>query len=431
MHIQIITLLILIIDLALFCGIIIITAPFVCLKYLLIKVQKRHTNIIWLSGAGDVESILKKFGKLDFTINYDGPVNFPLIQLFWFPASSTILGMKVKNNFEINQMAYNHIVRYFQFTGWYIYCLRILYRTDPNVGLIRAFDPYFIGLSGVFLSIMSGKPLCVSIHADYEQREKLQTGVIPCWYRSKRLTQRIEKLVTSRAKFILPIRETMKDHFYSIGVCEKKIRVIPHGIDLSPFQNDEKIHLSEYSDKNDIQNLVSSVMRIENENYFTDVLQIAACVVRENNNALFIIAGDGSKVRDAHHFIQVNHLDKHVQMPGYLSREKAMELRKQSTVNLCLMAGFSLIEACAAGRPVIAYDVEWHHELVIDGETGFLIKEGDVETAAEKIIFLIQNPEIADRMGAAARKRAFERHDINKTALIKQRIYEELMALKQ
>jgi len=42
------------------------------------------------------------------------------------------------------------------------------------------------------------------------------------------------------------------------------------------------------------------------------------------------------------------------------------------------MGGFSLIEAYAAGRPVVSYDVEWHSELVKNNETGFLIPESMV-----------------------------------------------------
>ena len=76
------------------------------------------------------------------------------------------------------------------------------------------------------------------------------------------------------------------------------------------------------------------------------------------------------------------------------------------------MAGFSLIEACAASRPVIAYDVEWHSELVINNKTGYLIEENDINEVVNKINYLLENKETADELGKNAREKAF--HDIRK-----------------
>ena len=114
-------------------------------------------------------------------------------------------------------------------------------------------------------------------------------------------------------------------------------------------------------------------------------------------------------------------------LPGFLSREEVIDLRRSSTVNLCLMAGFSLIEACAAGRPVISYDVEWHYELVKDRETGFLIKEHDIEGLVKSVSFLLDHPDEVTRMGQNARALAFERHDIENTSRIKCLCYEEIL----
>jgi len=44
-----------------------------------------------------------------------------------------------------------------------------------------------------------------------------------------------------------------------------------------------------------------------------------------------------------------------------------------------LWGGFSLIEAGAAGNPMIAYDVEWHYELVENHVTGFLVTENNID----------------------------------------------------
>jgi hypothetical protein len=63
--------------------------------------------------------------------------------------------------------------------------------------------------------------------------------------------------------------------------------------------------------------------------------------------------------------IQSKNLQKLIRIIGFQSRDFVISLRKESALALCLMGGFSLIEACAAARPVIAYAVEWHLELVV------------------------------------------------------------------
>ena len=56
-------------------------------------------------------------------------------------------------------------------------------------------------------------------------------------------------------------------------------------------------------------------------------------------------------------------------------------------------------ESMAAGKPVIANEVDGIKEAVIEGKTGFLIKPKKPEQTAEKIIFLLKNPKKAKIMG--------------------------------
>ena len=62
----------------------------------------------------------------------------------------------------------------------------------------------------------------------------------------------------------------------------------------------------------------------------------------------------------------------------------------------CPMVG---IEALAASRPVVGFDVGGVREWLMDGLTGYLVARGDVETLARKIEALLSNEEAARRMG--------------------------------
>jgi glycosyltransferase involved in cell wall biosynthesis len=64
-----------------------------------------------------------------------------------------------------------------------------------------------------------------------------------------------------------------------------------------------------------------------------------------------------------------------------------------------------ILEGGAAGLPVVATRHAGIQDVIIDGETGLLVDEGDVDSMAESMIRLGENPVLAAELGKAARKR--------------------------
>lgn len=64
-----------------------------------------------------------------------------------------------------------------------------------------------------------------------------------------------------------------------------------------------------------------------------------------------------------------------------------------------------LLEAGATGKPVVAYNNRGSRDIIVDGETGYLIQAGDVHALAEAMGRVISDPELARRMGEAGRRR--------------------------
>jgi glycosyltransferase involved in cell wall biosynthesis len=78
--------------------------------------------------------------------------------------------------------------------------------------------------------------------------------------------------------------------------------------------------------------------------------------------------------------------------------------------------GIAAVEAAAAGLPAIVTDVGGLTDVVAEGETGYLIRPGDVQTLVARLGLLASDPGLRLRLGRAARARAEARFDARKNA---------------
>jgi glycosyltransferase involved in cell wall biosynthesis len=78
--------------------------------------------------------------------------------------------------------------------------------------------------------------------------------------------------------------------------------------------------------------------------------------------------------------------------------------------------GIAAVEASASGLPVIASTMGGLPDIVEDGVTGFLVPPGDVRALSDALEKVVSSPELRQRMGAAARRRAEARFDARRNA---------------
>ena len=80
------------------------------------------------------------------------------------------------------------------------------------------------------------------------------------------------------------------------------------------------------------------------------------------------------------------------------------------------VSGFSILEAMARGRPVVAFNTGTACEMLETGKTGILVQRGDVDGLAQAIEELAENTERAREMGQAARTKVAQDFNIKKVA---------------
>jgi glycosyltransferase involved in cell wall biosynthesis len=86
----------------------------------------------------------------------------------------------------------------------------------------------------------------------------------------------------------------------------------------------------------------------------------------------------------------------------------------------------SLLEAMAAGLPVVATDTGGNPEPVVKGESGLLFPVGDFERLAELLLLLYREPEMRDRLGKQALERVTREFSLDSMISKYGRMYQEL-----
>jgi glycosyltransferase involved in cell wall biosynthesis len=138
------------------------------------------------------------------------------------------------------------------------------------------------------------------------------------------------------------------------------------------------------------------------------LIESALLVLPHVPDARFVIAGEGELRPAIERQIKDHRLEKHVVLAGFrpdvLSVHKAFDVFVMSSVTEGL--GTSLLDAMAAGKPIVATTAGGIPEVVADGETGFLVAPRDHDAMASAIVRLLKDEGLRKRMGKAGRARA-------------------------
>ena len=94
-----------------------------------------------------------------------------------------------------------------------------------------------------------------------------------------------------------------------------------------------------------------------------------------------------------------------------------------------LWEGFDLplAEAQACGKPVVAFDIGAHKEVIGENSTGLLVLSQDIEALADAIIKLLNDKELANEMGENGRRLIEEKYSWKRVAKMTEKVYEELI----
>ncbi|MGH7267685.1 MAG: glycosyltransferase family 4 protein, partial [Candidatus Rokuibacteriota bacterium] len=160
-------------------------------------------------------------------------------------------------------------------------------------------------------------------------------------------------------------------------------------------------------------------------------LEVAAEVLRRIPTAVHMFVGDGPLRPQLEAAVVSRNLGDRVRLLG--TRDDVADLLAAADVLLFAsreggMEGMpaNLIEAGMVGLPVVAYAIAGVPEVIVDGETGFLVRAGDASGLTRRVVELLGNRRLCDEMGRAAGHRCCSLFDIGAIAPRYLGVYEEL-----
>lgn len=226
------------------------------------------------------------------------------------------------------------------------------------------------------------------------------------------LYRRLERWAACRCHRLISVCDAMTSQYVAAGIAPpEKFVTVYSGMDVDPFLNPPRprnaVRRELGFQPGDI--VVAKIARLFELKGHDDIITAAASVARVNPHVRFLFVGDGILRETLQQQISQAGLANQFVFAGLVPPESVPELIAASdiVVHTSLREGLARVlpQGLIAGKPVISYDIDGAREVVITGETGFLLPPRDLAGLAQAIITLAGNPDLRQQLGATGRAR--------------------------
>jgi len=192
------------------------------------------------------------------------------------------------------------------------------------------------------------------------------------------------------------------------GAAPRRIHVIPNGVEIDRIERSPDVDLRSILSLPTSAQIVGVVARLVRYKGLDSLLRAFARFLPQRD-LYCVIIGDGPARVELERMTaelglegRVFFLGLRVPVESFVKDFDVAVLPTRSDTEHC---SNSILEYMACRRPVVATRVSGNDELVLDGETGYLVKADDVEALARRISDLLDNRGVAQRMGERGRNR--------------------------
>jgi len=286
------------------------------------------------------------------------------------------------------------------------------------------------GILGIFAAKLVGTPIIIfGLHGDYLENPRF----VGLW---RRIYKTIEQIAVRYATILISVGEELKERYLErYRLLPSRCEVVRSGMDLTNFYRVATFPREKIEQKRKELNIepeepvIGKVSSLEFRKGYKFAIQAAEKIIKTNSkNIRFLFVGDG---RERSHLEKMSKrlgLGERIIFTGF--RNDVDELMGVFDIFIftSLMEGVPqvLVQAAAAGKPIVSFEVEGAKEIIIEGVNGFIVPSRDIDALTEKINYLISNPQKSREMGEKGREVIGNRWDISDMQRRIRYIYDEL-----
>jgi len=272
---------------------------------------------------------------------------------------------------------------------------------------------WYANLAGHVAKLLHGVPHVMTTHSLEPLRpwkaEQLGGGYA--------LSSWVERTAAEAADAIIAVSEGMRRDVLAAYplVDPDRVRVVHNGIDTDQYQPDRATDVIERIGMDPSRPSVTFVGRVTRQKGLPYLLRAARSLPPDAQLVLLAGAPDtpeiAAEVKSLVDELSVAH-GSILWIPEMLPKREVIQILPHTTVFVCPSIyepmGIVNLEAMACETAVVASRIGGIPEVVVDGETGYLVEPANPEELAARINELVDDPELAARFGKAGRERAVE-----------------------
>jgi glycosyltransferase involved in cell wall biosynthesis len=263
------------------------------------------------------------------------------------------------------------------------------------------------GIIGRYAAAKVGLPTVHTIHgASFHRGQSALAFNVYC---------RLERWAARRTDAFISVCDSLTNQYVDAGIAPRdKFTTVYSGMDVDPFLTPPRGR-DEVRQQLGLQQehvAVAKVARLFHLKGHKFLIEAARPVIDRCPNVRFVLIGDGILREQFDQRISELGLSKHFILTGLVLPEQIPELVNAADIvaHTSEWEGLARVlpQGLISGKPVVSYDVDGAREVVIPGETGYLLPVEEIAGLADAICELAESPELRSRLGENGRTRFTE-----------------------
>jgi glycosyltransferase involved in cell wall biosynthesis len=276
----------------------------------------------------------------------------------------------------------------------------------------------------LFLRHRIKRPMVTTMHSDYKLDFKDN-------FYKRIIYTTLNTVALKKFKYYIAISDTFKDMMVSRGFKKDSIFVAYNGIDFESHLDymPKDSFLTKYNIDAKNKKIVGIAARLDLVKDHETFIKAADKILKQRKDIIFMIAGEGNLDNKLKNMASELGIGDNVHFLGFV-KDKISFFNAIDINVLCSVSEsfpYVILEGARMSKPIISTNVGGIGNLVKDGHNGYLINVGDYDSLAERIITLVDDKELLEKMGNRLFNDAKENYSYDSMAKTHMEIYEKII----